>query len=93
MTAITNDTQHVPGLEVGQVTFAAIGAAAVVAGARWIAGKAKDDAVERDELRRLIPTVADLKVTVAQCETHREHDRAEMARMSAEIECMRNPKP
>lgn len=75
-----------------EITLGAIGVAAVVWGGKFVLGRLKQDAAEKTELAESVKrsgaalatlgtTVSELQVSVAKCETHREHDAIERARL------------
>lgn len=99
MAAITK-AREIPtptGSGVEFVSFAVISAAAVAWGAKFITGRLKQDAIEKLELAAavkksdaaldtLFDEVAELKIGLVKCETHREHDAAERARIIADAQ-------
>jgi len=97
---ITRTEPTTPTIGAETVTFAALG----VATAGWLVsfakGRLKQDAAEKLELAAAVKrsdaaldqlgtVVAELQVSVAKCETHREHDGREMARLRTELDAVK----
>lgn len=98
---ITKDIEHGVGFNTPtELTFAAIGVAAVIWCGRFVSGRLKRDEIEKVELaaavkrsdvrfEELSTVVSGLQVKVIECETHRSHDGATLKRLESELQEVR----
>jgi hypothetical protein len=99
-TLLTRPEAQSGGIGAEQVTLATMGVGAAVWAGKFITGRLREDAAEKLELAAAVKradeafdtlssVVAELKVSVAKCETHREHDGAELSRLRTELDAVK----